>query len=165
MDAVIAHEDEVPWPSYTEQMDYELELACIIGRPGSDIPAGEADRYIFGYTIMNDFSARDIQQKEMSVGLGPAKGKDFATALGPWIVTADAIGDVYNLSMIAHASNCETLVPGDLIGSGTVGWGCGEELGRYLQPGDVVELEVENIGVLRNTIGEPRQQPAGSRLK
>lgn len=176
-ESVIGPEEEVVWPSYTDQMDYELELACIIGREGRDIPATEAEQFIFGYTVMNDFSARDFQAKEMSIGLGPAKGKDFATALGPWVVTPDEIGDVYNLAMTArvngelwsegntssihwtfgemiqHASRSETLIPGDLIGSGTVGLGCGKELGRYLQPGDTVELEIQNIGVLKNRIG------------
>ncbi|HEY8531194.1 MAG TPA: fumarylacetoacetate hydrolase family protein [Limnochorda sp.] len=179
--SVIGPEATVPWPRYTEELDYELEIACIIGRAGRDIPEQEAGQYIFGYTIMNDFSARDIQLKEMSVGLGPAKGKDFATALGPWIVTPDEVGDIYRQpmiarvngevwsegnsssihytfeAMIAHALNSERLIPGDLIGSGTVGYGCGKELGRYLQPGDVVELEVGALGVLRNVVG---QRPA-----
>ena len=132
--------------------------------------------YIAGFTIMNDFSARDIQRKEMKVRLGPAKGKDFATAIGPVLVTPDEIGDPYNLrmaakvngelwsegnsgtiyhsfeKMIAFASQDEMLYPGDLIGSGTVGTGCGLEIDRWIQPGDVVELEIEKIGVLRNKV-------------
>jgi 2-keto-4-pentenoate hydratase/2-oxohepta-3-ene-1,7-dioic acid hydratase in catechol pathway len=164
------------WPLQTTKLDYELELACVIGRKGRDIPAGEASRYIAGYTIMNDFSARDIQLREMACRLGPAKGKDFATAIGPCLVTPDEIADLDSLvmtarvngevwsegrfgsihwsfpQMIEHASRGECLYPGDLFGSGTVGGGCGLELDRYLKPGDVVELEIQPIGVLRTPI-------------
>jgi 2-keto-4-pentenoate hydratase/2-oxohepta-3-ene-1,7-dioic acid hydratase in catechol pathway len=134
--------------------------------------------HIFGYMIYNDFSARAIQSREMSVGLGPAKGKDFARGhvLGPWLITPDEIPDVYNLRMIAringevwcdsnsgtihwtfadmltHASRDEELHPGEVFGSGTVGWGSGAERGTFLKRGDVVELEVEGIGVLRNRV-------------
>jgi len=147
----------VPLPR-TEALDYELEIACVIGRAGRDIAEEDAEEYIAGYTIMNDWSARDIQREEMSVGLGPAKGKDFATSLGPWLVTPDelelfALGDGrYNLpmvarvngversrgnfrdvyytfaQMIAHASRDAALYPGDVLGSGTVGSGCLLEL-------------------------------------
>jgi 2-keto-4-pentenoate hydratase/2-oxohepta-3-ene-1,7-dioic acid hydratase in catechol pathway len=125
---------------------------------------------------MNDFSARDIQKKEMKVRLGPAKGKDWCTALGPWLVTADELGDPYNLRMTARVNGelwsdgnsrslfwkfedmiefltrDDTVYPGDVIGSGTVGTGCGLELDRWVQPGDVMELEIERIGVLRNRV-------------
>ncbi len=125
---------------------------------------------------MNDFSARDIQRKEMSVRLGPAKGKDWATGLGPWLVTTDEIGDPYKLEMTARVNGevwsrgnsstiywkfeqmiefltaDDTIYAGDIIGSGTVGSGCGLELDRWVQPGDVIELEIENIGVLRNRV-------------
>jgi fumarylacetoacetate (FAA) hydrolase len=133
---------------------------------------------IGGFTIMNDWSARDLQRKEMKIGLGPAKGKDFATSLGPLLVTPDELGDL-RLEMVArvndeersrgnlgdmyhsweaileHAARNTVLRPGDVIGSGTVGTGCILEHGdeRWLQPSDVVELEVDGIGVLRNTIG------------
>src|SRR5712692_2801317 len=90
---VFGPEDGIPYPSYTKALDFELEIACIIGRTGVDIPENEAESYIAGYTIMNDWSARDIQQREMKIGLGPAKAKDFATSLGPWIVTADELQD------------------------------------------------------------------------
>jgi 2-keto-4-pentenoate hydratase/2-oxohepta-3-ene-1,7-dioic acid hydratase in catechol pathway len=174
--SIIGPGEDVPWPSFTERFDYELELAIIIGKGGRDIPESEAHRHIGGFTVMNDFSARDIQRKEMSVRLGPAKGKDFATAIGPVLVTPDEIGDPYNLRMtaringevwsegnsstihysfermIAFASMGETLHPGDLIGSGTVGGGCGLELDRWVKRGDVIELEIEKIGILRNRV-------------
>jgi 2-keto-4-pentenoate hydratase/2-oxohepta-3-ene-1,7-dioic acid hydratase in catechol pathway len=159
-------------------MDYELELGIVIGRSGKDLTPEQARSFLFGVTIFNDFSARDIQMREMQGMLGPAKGKDFATALGPWITTVDEL-DVHHLTMvarvngeewsrgssstimwsveeiIAYVSKGEGVQAGELIGSGTVGWGCGMELGKLLKPGDVVELEVEGIGVLRNKIGEP----------
>lgn len=173
---IIGPEDEVIWPSYTSLLDYELEFACVIGKQGMNISEADADDYIFGYTIMNDFSARDMQMQEMSVGLGPAKGKDFATALGPYIITKDELPDPYNLKMIArvngevwsegntntiyrpftkmieHVANSEPIVAGDVLGSGTVGLGCGLELGKYLKEGDMIELEIEKLGVLRNRI-------------
>ena len=173
--SLLGHGQVLTWPRYSQRMDYELELACIVGKEGMDISEDGAEAYIGGYTVMNDWSARDIQMEEMSVGLGPAKGKDFATSLGPWVVTpeefnpADARmtarinGEVWSdgnigaihwsfPQMIAHASMDETLYPGDVLGSGTVGGGCGLELDRWLQPGDMVELEVEGIGVLRNQV-------------
>lgn len=173
---VVGPDEDVRWPAYSEVMDYELEVAIVIGPGGRDIPAAEAHRHIYGITVLNDFSARDIQAREMSAGLGPAKGKDFAYALGPWIVTVDEVPDLYNLDMearvngevwsrgntgtiywkfdriIEHISAGEVLAPGDVIGSGTVGNGCGLELGRFLKPGDVVELEVAGIGTLRNRV-------------
>lgn len=173
---IIGPESLVTWPSYTEKFDYELELACIIGKAGMNIPVEEAHEYIAGYTILNDFSARDIQMKEMSLRLGPAKGKDFATAIGPWLVTPDELDSVRNLTMIAringeewsrgnsgdshwtfeqmiaHVSQDEMLYPGDILGSGTVGTGCGYELDRWVQPGDVMELEIAGLGILRNKV-------------
>ena len=176
--SVVGPDAEVSWPSYAQLLDYELELACVIGKPGVDIARDEAAGHIFGYTIFNDVSARDAQATEMEGQLGPAKGKDFDTGnvLGPWLVTADEIGDPYDLTMVARVngeewsrghsgtmhhrfgdiiafvSRSETLHPGEILGSGTVGGGCGLELGRFLNPGDVIELEVERIGVLRNRI-------------
>jgi 2-keto-4-pentenoate hydratase/2-oxohepta-3-ene-1,7-dioic acid hydratase in catechol pathway len=177
----IGHEHDVTWPAYSSWMDYELELAAVIGKTGKDIQPERAMEHIFGYTIFNDFSARDAQYLEMAGQLGPAKGKDFDTgnALGPWIVTPDEIGDPHNLRMearvngerwgggnsrdmhhkwpaiLAHISASETLYAGEVIGSGTVGTGCGLELGKQLRHGDVVELEIENIGVLRNRVLKP----------
>ena len=180
--------DEIPYPNYTQSLDYELEIAVVIGKAGINLSAEKAAEHIFGYTVFNDWSARDIQREEMKAGLGPAKGKDFASSLGPFIVTPDALTDktagrpgVYDLSMtakingmemsrgnfkdiywsfgeiIAHASQSAMLYPGDVIGSGTVGTGCLLELtktqGPWLNKGDVVELEIERIGILKNTIG------------
>src|SRR5712692_2804190 len=176
--SVVGPDAEVVWPRYSQIMDFELELACVIGRTAKDISRERAFDHIFGFTIFNDFSARDAQFVEMDGRLGPAKGKDFDTGnvLGPWIVTLDEIGDPHALKMearvngerwgggnsgamhhkfpdiLAHISNCETLHAGEVIGSGTVGTGCGYELGRYLSSGDVVELEIERIGVLRNRV-------------
>ena len=172
---LMGHEQPLNWPRYTEKLDYELELACIVGKQGMDIPVEEAGSYIGGYAVLNDWSARDIQMREGSVGLGPSKGKDFGTAIGPWLVTPDEFnpkdarmtarinGEVWSDNnignihwsfpqMIAHVSMEETIYPGDILGSGTAGGGCGLELDRWLKPGDVVELEVEGIGVLRNKV-------------
>ncbi len=187
---IIGSNEDLSWPLHTARLDYELELACVIGRRGRDISEQSAGEYIAGYTIMNDFSARDIQFQEMACRLGPAKGKDFATALGPCLVTPDEIADLGALTMIArvngeewsrgrfgtihwsfpqmiaHVSRGEMIYPGDVFGSGTVGGGCGLEMDRYLKPGDVVELEIQPIGVLRTRVlsdtqgGEHAHRPA-----
>jgi len=175
---VIGTETDVEWPAYSKMLDFELEFGCYIGKGGRDIPREKAREHIFGYTIFNDVSARDEQAEEMKGQLGPGKGKDFDTGnvMGPCLVTADEIADPYGLTMIArvngeewgrgnsrdmhwkfedciaHASRGETLVPGEFFGSGTVGDGCGLEHLRFLKPGDVIELEVEGIGVLRNRV-------------
>lgn len=189
--AFLGHKASVKKPKAAQWLDYELEIACIIGREGVDIPVEQADAYIAGYCILNDWSARDLQREEVKVGLGPAKGKDFATSMGPWMVTPDELADIeipgaegarYPLAMVARVNGIELsrgslqdihytfakmiarasadcpLYPGDVIGSGTVGTGCILELGterhRWLEPGDVVELEVERLGVLQNIISE-----------
>ncbi len=172
----------VKWPRYSQVMDYELEFGIITKNKGANISAAKARDHIFGYTIFNDFSARDAQRIEMEGRLGPAKGKSFdgGNVMGPWIVTPDEIGDPYKLKMearvngksrstgitegmlfsfeeiIAHVTKDETLMPGEFIGSGTVGNGCGLELGWYLEHGDAIELEVEKIGILKNRV--ERQQ-------
>ncbi len=174
-DSVVGPDETVRWPTYTNQLDYELELGIIIGKRGRDISAADAEEYIAGYTVFNDFSARDIQMREMEVGLGPSKGKDFANGLGPYLTTADSFdptdavmrasvnGEVWSEGnagamyhsfpdIIEHVSMGETIYPGDVIGSGTVGGGCGLELDRWLADGDTVELEIEGIGTLRNTV-------------
>ena len=165
--AVYGPEQDVPYPDDTRELDYELEVAAIIGDAGR----------IGGFTVMNDWSARDLQRVEMRVGLGPAKGKDFATSLGPIVVTPDEfagttgtmiarvngeersrgeLGDMHHTwdAIVAHAARNTTLRPGDVLGSGTVGTGCILEHGdgRWLKRGDVVELEVEGIGMLRNRV-------------
>ena len=174
-DSILGPDEDVKWPSYTEKLDYELELCAIIGKRGRRIREEDATSYIAGYTIFNDWSARDIQFREMEVGLGPALGKDFANSIGPCLVTPDEI-DIYTAPMearvngevwssgtqgamrfdfsqiIAHLSKEQTLMPGDMLGSGTVGRGCGLELDRWIQRGDIVELTVEGIGVLRNRV-------------
>lgn len=179
--SVIGPEEDVIWPAYSNLMDFELEMAIVIGKKGKDIPPEKAREHIFGYTIFNDMSARDAQFEEMACRLGPAKGKDFDTGnvIGPWLVTADEIPDPYGLTMvarvngeewgrgfsgdmhhrfedmIAHVSQSETIWPGELMGSGTVGDGCGLEHSRFLQPGDVIELEIQNLGRLRNRLINP----------
>ena len=179
--AVFGPGDEVPGPADTRMLDFELEVAAVLGRSGRNIRAEEAGEYIAGYMIMNDWSARDLQREEMKVGLGPAKGKDFATSLGPWLVTPDELPSDLSLTMTARINGREvsrgnlgdlhfsfgqmlerasrdcTLYPGEVIGSGTVGTGCllETEAVPWLQPGDLVELEVEGLGLLRNTVGEP----------
>jgi 2-keto-4-pentenoate hydratase/2-oxohepta-3-ene-1,7-dioic acid hydratase in catechol pathway len=178
----IGPEDTMPWPVYAkERMDYELELGIVIKRGGRDIQPENALEHVLGLTILNDFSARDIQLREMQGKLGPSKGKHFCSSVGPIIVTLDEL-EPKNLSMTARINNevwssgnsgtmiwsleelvawdssGEVLPAGALLGSGTVGRGCGMELGKFIKPGDTVELEIGGIGVLRNLIGLP---PAG----
>jgi 2-keto-4-pentenoate hydratase/2-oxohepta-3-ene-1,7-dioic acid hydratase in catechol pathway len=200
---IFGPEDEIKRPEKETRLDIELEIAVIIGKAGKDIKAEEADDYIFGYTIFNDWTARAIQKREMEIPLGPHKGKDFANAIGPCIVTKDEMekyrrsfsesffeaplrvpefkGDRFDVRMTSRINGqtiCEgnyktvyynfpqmmerasennvTLMPGDILGSGTVGWGSLIEnnfkVHRSLEPGDVVELEIEGIGVLRNKV-------------
>ena len=174
----IGTEEEILWPYYSEVLDYELELAAVISRGGKNIKEMDALDHIFGFTILNDISARDIQKKEMSIRLGPAKAKDFCSIIGPVITTMDEFdfeepdlsmtakinGEEWSKGrsseahfsfgqMIAHASMDEWILPGDLLGSGTVGGGSGLELDRYLKEGDLIELTVEKIGVLKNKVG------------
>jgi 2-keto-4-pentenoate hydratase/2-oxohepta-3-ene-1,7-dioic acid hydratase in catechol pathway len=168
----------ISWPRYSKVMDYELEIAAVTKRTRASIPAAEGAAHIFGYTIFNDFSARDRQALEMQGRLGPAKGKSFdgSNAMGPWIVTADELGDPQTLKvevrvngetrsagdtremlysfaqLIADASQDETIHAGEVFGSGTVGNCCGLEIGRFLESGDEIALHVDRIGVLRNTV-------------
>ena len=175
-------------PPGCSELDFELEIGAVIGTACRAVQADEAEDCIAGYCVMNDWSARDLQRQEMKVGLGPAKGKDFATGLGPWLVTVDELADVrlgqgYDLAMTARRNGEEIsggnwkdihfsfgqmlerasagvmLQAGDVIGSGTVGTGCILELGAdqaggWLRPGDVLDLEIERLGILRNTIQE-----------
>ena len=192
--------DIVCMPDHFEKLDFELEVAIVISKPGRNIPAAEADDYIAGLMIMNDMSARRLQMEEMLLNLGPAKGKDFATAIGPMLVTLDELeayevtckenhtGKTWNLTMkclvngvqvslgnvsdmdwtfaeiIERCSYGINLFPGDIIGSGTVGTGCFLELNgtgklndpeykeQWLQEGDTVEMEIDGLGILSNTI-------------
>ncbi|MBS1616509.1 MAG: fumarylacetoacetate hydrolase family protein [Bacteroidetes bacterium] len=187
-------------PDHLQKLDFELEVAIVTGKPGRNFKADEADSYIAGYMIMNDMSARLLQMEEMKLNLGPAKGKDFSTAIGPMLVTPDELapfkinpkpghtGANYNLKMRCWVNNqlvsegnmgdmdwtfaeilerCAygvDIVPGEVIGSGTVGTGCFLELNgtgllqdpnyqpQWLQPGDVVKMEIDGLGTLLNTI-------------
>jgi fumarylacetoacetate (FAA) hydrolase len=187
-------------PDHFEKLDFELEASIVIGKKGRNIKASEADNYIAGYMIMNDMSARTLQMEEMLLNLGPAKGKDFSTVIGPWLVTPDELeaykipakaghtGNSYALDMKCWVNGVEVssgsmgdmdwtfaeiiercsygvdLLPGDVIGSGTVGTGCFLELNgtgllndpnfkpQWLQDGDIVEMEITGLGRLTNTI-------------
>jgi len=187
-------------PDHFEKLDFELEAAIVISKEGRNIKAENADEYIGGLMIMNDFSARRLQMEEMLLNLGPAKGKDFSTAIGPWLVTLEELetyvvppkpghtGLSWNLSMVCRVNGTEvsrgnlsdmdwtfaelierasygtTLYPGDVIGSGTVGTGCFLELNgtgklndaaykeQWLEENDVIELEIDHLGILENTI-------------
>jgi 2-keto-4-pentenoate hydratase/2-oxohepta-3-ene-1,7-dioic acid hydratase in catechol pathway len=175
---VVGQDAVISWPAYSRVIDFEVEFGIFIGRDGTDIPAAKARRHIFGYSIFNDFSARDAQLIEARGGMGPGKAKSFngANAIGPWIVTTDEIPDPYVLQMaarvngetwtsgdssdmlhhfediIAFVTRNETIFAGEFIGSGTMSSGCGLELDRYLADGDVIEIDVEKIGILRNRI-------------
>lgn len=176
---VVATGHDVEWPPFTEQMDFELEFGYFIGRRGRRIPESQAREHIFGYTVFNDYTARDYQRAEARIG-GKCKEFDTGSVMGPCIVTRDEIPDPYDLRMvarvngqvvadtssrtignrfehvIAHISEATTLYPGEFFGSGTVGTGCGAEFDRYLSDGDVVELEVERIGRIRNRVVRTR---------
>jgi 2-keto-4-pentenoate hydratase/2-oxohepta-3-ene-1,7-dioic acid hydratase in catechol pathway len=190
-DTVFATGEDIRWPDYSKSWDYELELGVVIGRSGVDIPEVEAESHIYGLMCLNDWSGRDVLKDEIAIGLGPNKSKDFATSIGPWLVTMDEVDDLYDLKMearvngetwstgntgdihwrfsqiIARMSDSEPLRTGEVFGSGTVAFGCGLELGRYLGPGDEVELEITGLGVLRNTLsgdlaGVPEGREAAS---
>jgi 2-keto-4-pentenoate hydratase/2-oxohepta-3-ene-1,7-dioic acid hydratase in catechol pathway len=184
--SLVGHDAAVHAPAGCAELDFELELGIVIGPGGRDISIARAWEHVAGFTVLNDFSARDVQRKEMTIGLGPSKGKDFATGLGPWLVTreefADRIegerltlemsarlngreisrGNVASIhhsipKLVAHASRDAMLFPGDVLGTGTVGTGCiwelgPEKTGGWLKPSDVIELEIERIGTLRNRI-------------
>lgn len=189
-------------PDHFNKLDFELEAAVVICKPGRNVPAAEADNYIAGFMIMNDMSARTLQMEEMKLNLGPAKGKDFSTVIGPMLVTPDELehliiparpghtGKNYNLKMTCRVNGVQVsegnmgdmdwtfaeiiercayganILPGDVIGSGTVGTGCFLELNgtgklndpnyqeQWLQPGDVVEMTIDGLGTLTNTIVE-----------
>src|SRR3954467_12866815 len=171
------------WPSYSGQLDHELELAAVIGRPCRDVRAEDALDCVFGFTIWNDMSARDVQRRELPVGMGPAKAKEWdgSNVLGPCLVTRDEIdlatlelevrvngerwgGDRASATdygfggLTAHAPPGPALLPGEVLGSGTATGGSGLELDRWIQPGDVIEMEAGPIGIPRNTVGTPNRK-------
>jgi 2-keto-4-pentenoate hydratase/2-oxohepta-3-ene-1,7-dioic acid hydratase in catechol pathway len=180
---IYGHGQVVPYPSYTSFMDWELEIGIIVGSPGHNLSPKEAESRIFGYTIFNDFSARDVQSKEMTMGMGPQKSKDFAFGIGPWIVTVDEIPSLAELTgsvrlngevvstctadggiispaeLVAWVSVSDNVLPGDLIALGTLGNGSGLEIDRKLEPGDVLELQLDKVGVLKTIVGEPEVAP------
>lgn len=175
-------EDVVPWPSYTRKLDFELEVALVVGRKGRDVGVADAPSHFFGFMLYNDWSARDIQKNEMVCRMGPAKGKDFANSFGPWLVTVDELGPEPEIAlsawvngeqwsagstswrywkwaeMLSHVSQGETILPGDVLGSGTYHKGCGLDLDRWLSPGDRVELRSDKLGTLANVVGAPKAQ-------
>lgn len=176
---IIGPGDAIPWPAFTRKLDFEFEIAAVVGKAGVNITVKDAQNHIAGYVVMNDCSARDIQRNEMVCRMGPAKGKDFATVLGPYLVTADewngkipalkvrVNGKEWSRSkgvqpywsfatMLSHASQAEPLVPGDLLGSGTYFTGCGLDMARWIKPGDRLELDAGPLGVLKNTVGKPQ---------
>jgi 2-keto-4-pentenoate hydratase/2-oxohepta-3-ene-1,7-dioic acid hydratase in catechol pathway len=185
VETIIGPDEPLLWPSYTDQLDFELELGFFTSGGGRDLTPEEAAGKIAGVTIFNDVSARDIQFYEMSLTIGPSKGKDFCTAMGPCVLTMDEVdewavrmtarinGDVWAsgttknrqfsfAEVLAWASLDETVYPGEFLALGTVGGGCGLELDRWIQPGDVVELEAEGLGVLRNPVGQKQVVPEGA---
>ncbi|WP_374975718.1 fumarylacetoacetate hydrolase family protein [Microbacterium trichothecenolyticum] len=176
--------ETVPYPSITEQLDYELEIGYIIGKPGRNVTPERAFDHVFGITIFNDFSLRDVQVLESPIGMGAQHSKDFAYGIGPWIVTMDEIPSIIGLTgqvrvngevwsdtrvedfiwtpeeTVSYVSQFDGLQPGDLIGSGTMAFGAGAELRRFLQPGDLLELELERVGVLRSPIAAQSETPS-----
>jgi 2-keto-4-pentenoate hydratase/2-oxohepta-3-ene-1,7-dioic acid hydratase in catechol pathway len=180
---VYGHEEEIPYPAFTDFLDYELEIGLIVGGTGHNLTPEQAEDRLFGFTIFNDFSARDLQAAEMGMGMGPQKCKDFAYGIGPWIVTRDELrplaqlrgsirvnGELWSTctaeggifspaELLAWVSLGDNLQPGDLIGTGTLGNGSGLEIDRKLSPGDVLELQLDGIGVLRNRIGTAEVAP------
>ena len=179
---VYGHNEEIPYPDFTDAFDYELEIGYVVGRRGRNLTPDDALDHLFGITIFNDFSARDVQGAEMAIGMGPQKCKDFAYGIGPWITTMDEVSSIEGLTgsvrvngetwstcvagdmvytpaeLVAYISIADYLQPGDLIGSGTLGFGSGLELGKTLSPGDVVELELESVGTLRSPISKTREK-------
>jgi 2-keto-4-pentenoate hydratase/2-oxohepta-3-ene-1,7-dioic acid hydratase in catechol pathway len=182
VNSVVGPGAEVVWPAYTDQLDYELEVGFYVGAHGRNLSVGEAESAIAGVTLFNDISARDIQKREVEISLGPAKGKDFSNPMGPCVVTMDEIdewqielsakvnGETWSTGttadrqysfaeVLAWASYCEDVEPGEFLAIGTVPGGCGKELGRWIEPGDVVELCSPQIGTLANPIGSPEAVP------
>ncbi|MEO8377522.1 MAG: fumarylacetoacetate hydrolase family protein [Candidatus Sumerlaeota bacterium] len=181
------HNADIMFPDGEAEMDFELEFAAVIGQDISDVSAKEAEDAIVGYTIINDWAARSLERKCVSLGLGPTMAKNFATSMGPYLVTKDEVPDPYNLKMtvkineevvstamthearysfgemISFASEGNSLPAGTIICSGACANGCGAEIGRYLKSGDVVDLEIQDIGTLRNRVSDKRRAPVYAR--
>jgi 2-keto-4-pentenoate hydratase/2-oxohepta-3-ene-1,7-dioic acid hydratase in catechol pathway len=179
---VFGHDQEIPYPAISEQLDYELEIGYVVSKPGTDLTPDEALGHLLGITIFNDFSLRDVQKLEGPIGMGAQHSKDFAYGIGPWITTLDEIPSIAGLTgqvrvngevwsdtkvedfvytpeeLVAYVSAFDGLQPGDVIGSGTMGFGAGVEIGRFLQPGDTLELELERVGTLRNRIAAEKHE-------
>lgn len=180
---VYGHDQVVPYPDISEKLDYELEIGYIVGRPGRNLTPDQAMGHVLGITIFNDWSLRDVQALESPIGMGAQHSKDFAYGIGPWITTLDEIPSIEGLKgqvrvngevrsetrvenfvytpaeLVAFVSIFDGLQPGDLIGSGTMGFGAGVEINRFLAPGDVVELDLEGVGTLRNPVAEHKETP------
>lgn len=180
---VYGHDQEIPYPAISEKLDYELEIGYVIGSPGRNLTPDDAMQHVVGITIFNDWSLRDIQALEGPIGMGAQHSKDFAYGIGPWITTLDEIPSIEGLKgqvrvngevradtvvenfvytpaeLVAYVSVFDGLQPGDLIGSGTMGFGAGVEINRFLDPGDLVELDLERVGTLRNRIASHKETP------
>ena len=180
---VYGNNEVIPYPDISEKLDYELEIGYIVGKPGRNLTPDESLGHVFGITIFNDWSLRDVQALEGPIGMGAQHSKDFAYGIGPWITTLDEISSIEGLKgevrvngevrsttrvenfvytpaeLVAYVSIFDGLQPGDLIGSGTMGWGAGVEINRFLELGDIVELELEGVGILRNTIALAKETP------
>ncbi|WP_344065776.1 fumarylacetoacetate hydrolase family protein [Microbacterium pumilum] len=180
---IYGHDEVIPYPNISEKLDYELEIGYIVGKPGRNLTPDQAMRHVFGITIFNDWSLRDVQALEGPIGMGAQHSKDFAYGIGPWITTIDEIPSIEGLvgqvrvngevradtrvenfvytpaELVAYVSIFDGLQPGDLIGSGTMGFGAGVEIDRFVQPGDVVELELEGVGTLRNQVSPEKEVP------
>jgi 2-keto-4-pentenoate hydratase/2-oxohepta-3-ene-1,7-dioic acid hydratase in catechol pathway len=185
--SVFGPDEQAIWPHYTEKLDFELEFGIVIGKRGHDVSVDDAWSHIAGFTIFNDLSCRDVQRREMGTHVGPAKTKGFdgGTGLGPYLVTTDEFTSPLDVEMrafvndelwsagrsstiywsveqlVAHAALGETLLPGDVLGSGTVGTGAGIEIDRWIAPDDVVRLEIDGIGALESRV-QRAPQPTGT---
>lgn len=180
---VYGNNQVIPYPNISEKLDYELEIGYIVGKSGRNLTPDNSMDHVFGITIFNDWSLRDVQALEAPIGMGAQHSKDFAYGIGPWITTMDEISSLEGLKgqvrvngevwsdtrvenfiytpaeLVAYVSIFDGLQPGDLIGSGTMGFGAGIEINRFLQPGDVVELELEGVGTLRNPVADQKETP------
>jgi 2-keto-4-pentenoate hydratase/2-oxohepta-3-ene-1,7-dioic acid hydratase in catechol pathway len=181
--AMLGQEDDLAWPAFSEEIDFECQVGCVIGSWGRSLSAGGAAERIFGYVLVNDWVARDVERAELEAGIGSGKSRDFAISLGPWVATTDEVdpasmelsvrvdGELWAegataemrwsfVELLSRASTGEEVWPGDLLMSGPFEGACGADLGRRLEPGSVVELEGTGLGVLRTKVrARPRRVP------